>query len=106
MEIVKVLSDIPRERITYGNPGNVYHLRRDFKAFKDYHESHLMTAKELGDISREGTAYVILGNACSSLGDFKRTIDYHERHLKITKELGIFSGQVKQEIESSVNLRL
>ena len=49
--------------MTFGNLGNTQCQLGDFKAAKDYHESHLKIAKEISDRSEEEVGYSNLGNA-------------------------------------------
>ena len=79
--------------MAYGDLGNAHDSLGDFKTAKDYHERHLIIAKELGDTSGEGVAYGNLGIAHYRLGDFKTAIDYHKRQIKIARELGDKSGE-------------
>ncbi|KAL9965096.1 hypothetical protein ACROYT_G028845 [Oculina patagonica] len=73
--------------------GNAYYRLGDFKKAIEYHELHLIIAKEVGDTAGEGRAYGSLGNAYHSLGDFKQAMEYHERDLKIAKEVGDTAGE-------------
>ena len=56
----------------------------------DYHETHLIIAKEIGDRAKEGRAYGYLGIAYQSLGDYQKAFGYHE---KVAKEIGDRAGK-------------
>ena len=43
----------------------------------EYHEKHLVIAKEIGDRVEEGRANGNLGYAYQSLGDYRKAIEYH-----------------------------
>ncbi|XP_067034132.1 tetratricopeptide repeat protein 28-like [Acropora muricata] len=85
--------DRAEEGNAYGDLGNIYFSRNDFRKAIEYKEKHLKIAREIGDQAGEGQAYGILGNAYFSLGDFRKAIEYNEKCLKIAKEIGDRGGE-------------
>ncbi len=84
----KEVGDKAGEALSYGNLGDTFLSRGDFRKAKDYYELCLKIAKEVGDKAGVGRAYGRLGNASTSLGDFRKAVDCFELCIKIAKEVG------------------
>jgi tetratricopeptide (TPR) repeat protein len=87
------LGDRPAEGRTLGNRGLAHFALGEYRRAIEFHEQHLVIAREFGDRRGEGNALANLGNAHHALGEYRRAIEFHEQHLVIARAIGNRQGE-------------
>lgn len=68
--------------------GNVYHMKGDYAAAKEYHLQNIAFCDSIQDFDGVASSYNNMGNIANEVGDYKQAIEYYTKSSELYQKTG------------------